>query len=131
MMNVNQRERLYTQRALIAWSDWLKAGRTLPNPGLGYPTTTVEYALLRGLTGGDRAYSSTVPGRFNIDKEIEQVDKVFWRLPVAIKEPITLIYIYRKCERDAAHILGTTRHQIRIRLNKGYKRVFDGLVQPK
>ena len=124
---MNSRDRLYTQRALIAWADWIRDGRTFRNAALGYPTSTVEYALYAGAPGVSGASGSRVPTHFNHDREVERIDKVFWRFPQDIRETLWLVYFHRKQERHAATILGTTRHKIRKCLSNGYRLAFHAI----
>jgi len=123
---MNNKDRLYVIRELNAWSNWVRQGRTFPNI-LGYKGSTVEYSLMRGETGGDYQSTSKVPGRFNLDRNVECIDKVFWRFPIDIRDPITAIYLYRLSERRTASILDISRRQIGNRLNSGYLQVYDAL----
>ena len=124
---MNQKDRLFVQRELIAWSNWMRQGRTFPN-ALGYKSSTVEYALMRGETGGDYINSSKVPSKFNCDRNVEIIDKTFWRLPENQQSAITGIYIYKMPERRIAVICEVSRHEIRKRLFSGYSAVYLALT---
>jgi hypothetical protein len=95
---------------------------------MGYPGATVEYALMRGTTGGSGHSESKAPTKFNTDKNVELIGKVFAEMPEVEKDAIAGVYLYRMPERRIALIIGTTRHVIRIRLYAGYQAVFAGLT---
>jgi hypothetical protein len=122
---MNRRDRLYVERELKAWGKWFRQGCTFPN-ALGFNSSTVEHSLMRGETGGSCSIL-TVPTKFNLDKDIETVQKVFTALPSVEQEPISGVYIYRMKEPRLAIILGVAPHVIRIRLWAGYAAVLEGL----
>ncbi len=117
---MNQRDRLWIQREWIAWANWVRDGRTFPN-ALGYKSKTVEYALMRGETGGDVKGTSRVPTRFKDDRNVHLLDRVFWQLDAQPKYAIQLVYVRRKSERDVAICLDTSRHKVRQWLTAAYK----------
>ena len=94
---MNQRDRLYVQREWLAWASWMRQGKTFPN-ALGYKSGTVEYALMRGETGGDIHAGSKVPDRFDCDRNVEILNKVFWNLPENTKNAISGVYLYREAD---------------------------------
>ena len=124
---MNQRDRLYVQREWLAWASWMRQGKTFPN-ALGYKSGTVEYALMRGETGGDIHAGSKVPDRFDCDRNVEILNKVFWNLPENTKNAISGVYLYRMQERRIALIIDVTRHKIRRWLNDGYHAGYEALT---
>jgi hypothetical protein len=123
---VNIRERLFTQRELKAWGYWSGDGCTFQNPGVGYPMSTVEYAIMQGTTGGS-SHAEVVPTKFNLDKNIEIISKVCAVLPEVEKEPIYGVYRYRMPEERVALILGVSTHVVLVRLWAAYEVVFAAL----
>ena len=124
---MNQRDRLWIQREYIALASWWRDGRTFPNT-LGFKRETVEYALMRGETGGDVHGKSKVPTRFNDDTNIRKLDRAYWRMGEKQQCTISLIFYKRKSERDAAACLGVTRHVVRQWLNDAYQTGYQALT---
>jgi hypothetical protein len=127
MAGMNQRDRLYIQREWIAWADWVRQGQTSPN-ALGYKSGTVEYALMRGETGGSAIGCSKVPERFEHDRNAGLLNRVFWSLPDMQQNTITGIYIKRMDERSVAVIIGVTRHKVRGWLSDSYIAGFEAIT---
>lgn len=125
---MNQRDKLYVQRELIAWANWVKQGRTFPGSAIGYKSTTVEYAIMRGETGGSGISGPKVPTKFNTDRNVETVDRVFSDMPKYEQDAISGVYLYQMPERRIALIVGATRHLIRVRLYAGYVAVYEALT---
>jgi hypothetical protein len=82
---------------------------------------------MRGETGGDGCSLLITPTRFNLDRDIETVQRIFTKLPSIEQEPISGVYIYKMKEPRLAIILGVAPHVIRIRLWAGYAAVLEGL----
>ena len=123
---MNQRDRLYVQREWIAWAAWIRQGQTFPS-ALGYKSTTVEYALMRGETGGCGQGGSKALMYFECDKNVEKLNTVFWSLEEMQQNAISGVYLYRMPERRIATIIDVTRHQVRNWLNDGYLAGFKAL----
>jgi len=105
----------------------MREGQTFPST-LGHRSSTVEYALMRGETGGDHISGSKVPERFESDRSVEILNKVFWNLPEDIKNAISGVYLYRMQERRIALIIDVTRHKVRCWLNDGYVAGYEALT---
>ena len=120
---MTRKQRLFIQRELIAYFAWVRDGQTFPN-ALGYKPTTVEYALMRGETGGDVISTSRVPLKYNGDENIEVIHRAYWRLPDPQKGALYGVFGRRMPERVVAGIAGVSRHEVRKRLNEGYKRLY-------
>jgi hypothetical protein len=83
---------------------------------------------MRGETGGDVQAGSKVPDRFDNDRNVEILNKVFWDLPEDIKNAISGVYLYRMQERRIALIIDVTRHKVRCWLNDGYLAGYEALT---
>ena len=105
----------------------MREGQTFPST-LGHRSSTVESALMRGETGGDHISGSKVPERFESDKSVEILNKVFWNLPEDIKNAISGVYLYRMQERRIALIIGISLHKVKKHLWIGYEAGFDALT---
>ena len=124
--SMNQRDRLFVQRELIAWADWIRQGQTFPN-ALGFKSGTVEYALMRGETGGETIGHSKVPERFSEDRRVEIVNKAFWNLDENKRAVVSGVYLHRIQEQRIANMTGMTRHRIRVWLTDSYICVFNSI----
>jgi hypothetical protein len=123
---MNRRDLLYIQREFQAWGWWQREGCTQPN-AIGFKSSTVEYSIMRGETGGSCLAGSKVPERFNLDRNVERIQKIFTQLPEDQQIPISGVYLYLMPERRIALIVGVPRHQIRKRLYAGYAAGLEGL----
>jgi len=127
MISMNQRDRLWVQREWIAWGFYVRDGCTFPN-ALGYKSTTVEYALMQGETGGDGVSHDKVPTRYNLDSNVEKLQKTYAKLPQDQQEAIAGVYVYRMPARRIGLIVGVTRHKIQLRLWEAYRTTLDNLT---
>ena len=124
---MNPRDKCFVDRELKAWAAWMKQGRTFPNT-LGFKSSTVEWALMRGETGGDGVSGSKIPTRFNCDRNVATIDRVFWHMPVKPREAVSGVYIYCMPQKTIAAILGVSDRQVRNRLMNGYEIIYSALT---
>ena len=99
------------------WGDWVRAGRTWPNYPLGYPTTSVEYRMMREGVVGSAAKGhqmrSRVPLRFTLDPEVESVDRALQRMPEGLRAVLCARYVRGMSLRDGARAVGVTINEFR------------------
>ena len=83
---------------------------------------------MRGETGGDHISGSKVPEWFEIDREVEILGRVYWKLPEDVKHVMYGIHHDRMQERRIALIIDVTRHKVRCWLNDGYVAGYEALT---
>jgi hypothetical protein len=75
---------------------------------------------MRGETGGESQGQAKVPTRFNLDRNVEILCKVFSDLPKERQEIVAGVYLWNMPERRVAVILGIPEHNVYVMLWEVY-----------
>ena len=76
----------------------------------------------------DVQISPIVPTRFNIDKNVDIVQKVVCKFPPSYQEVIAGVFRDRMKIRRIAIILGVSKWRVESRVYSGYEAVYSGLT---
>ena len=118
---MNNKDRIFARNELIAWGHWQREGCTLQN-ALGFVVGSLDGNV------NDVQISPIVPTRFNIDKNVDIVQKVVCKFPPSYQEVIAGVFRDRMKIRRIAIILGVSKWRVESRVYSGYEAVYSGLT---
>ena len=125
---MNQRDRLWIIREWKAYFNWVLQGCTYQNTALGFKANTVEGALMCGEAGGGGLSQAKIPIRYNLDPNVEKLNKTFSGLVTKDQEIIALSSGADMNERRIGLIVGITKHKVCLSLWGTYEISFDHLT---
>ena len=124
---MDRRDRLWIIREWKAYFNWVLQGCTYPN-ALGFKSTTVECALMLGEAGGGGLSQAKIPTRYNLDPNVEKLNKTFSGLVTKDQEIIALSSGADMKAHRIGIIVGVTKHNVCLSLWGTYKKSFDYLT---